>query len=162
MSRQLLGFKRNVEPKRQPVPLDRLVQRVCRTARPSLEGVELREVLEYRGLIHCAEPLIAQVLTNLVHNGAQAAGRGGWVEIRSGVDDAKVVVEVRDSGPGVPDELKERIFEPFFTTKPAGSGTGLGLSTARDIVLRHGGSLDVRAGDGTARSVFRMEIPLIS
>lgn len=163
MSRQLLGFKRNVEPKREPVPLDRLVQRVCTTTRPSLDGVELREALGYKGPVHCAEPLLAQVLTNLVQNGAHAAGRGGWVEIRSGIDDRSVVIEVRDSGPGVPDELKERIFEPFFTTKPAGSGTGLGLSTARDIVLRHGGTLDVRSsGDGPSRSVFRMEIPLIS
>ena len=166
MSRQLLGFKRNVEPKRQDVPLDRLIARVCTTTRPSLKGVELREALDYKGPIHCAEPLLAQVITNLVQNGAHAAGRGGWVEVRTGLDDQKVIVEVRDSGPGVPDELRERIFEPFFTTKPAGSGTGLGLSTARDIVLRHGGTLDVRraagAEDGSTRSVFRIEIPLIS
>lgn len=158
MSRQLLGFKRNVEPKRQAVPIDALVSRVIRTAKPSLEGVELREQLEYQGPVHCAEPLIAQVLTNLVQNGAHAAGRGGWVEVRTGIEDSRVVIEVRDSGPGVPEELRERIFEPFFTTKPAGSGTGLGLSTARDIILRHGGTLDVRSSAG--RSVFRVEIPV--
>lgn len=160
MSRQLLGFKRNVEPKRQPIPIDRLISRVLTTAKPSLEGVELRERLDYKGDIHCAEPLIAQVLTNLVQNGAHAAGTGGWVEVETKLDEAKVVVEVRDSGPGVPEELRERIFEPFFTTKPAGSGTGLGLSTARDIVLRHGGSLDVRSASG--RTVFRVEIPVPS
>jgi signal transduction histidine kinase len=124
---------------------------------PSLDGVELRRELSYKGPVHCAEPLIAQVLTNLVQNGAHAAGRGGWVEVRTGLEQDRVVVEVRDSGPGVPEALKERIFEPFFTTKPAGSGTGLGLSTARDIVLRHGGTLDVRSSAG--RTVFRLEIP---
>ena len=137
-----------------------LVARVLTTARATLEGIELRQSLEYKGPLHCAEPLISQVLTNLVQNGGHAAGIGGWVEVRTGLDDQRVVVEVLDSGPGVPDELRERIFEPFFTTKPAGVGTGLGLSTARDIVLRHGGSLDVRSLAG--RTVFRIEIPLIS
>jgi signal transduction histidine kinase len=160
MSRQLLGFKRDVEPTRQPVPIETLISRVCMTVSPSLEGVELRKNLGYRGVVHCAEPLMAQVLTNLVQNGAHAAGRGGWVEVRTGLEEQRVFVEVRDSGPGVPEELRERIFEPFFTTKPAGSGTGLGLSTARDIVLRHGGSLDVRSASGP--TVFRVELPLPS
>jgi signal transduction histidine kinase len=157
MSRQLLGFKRGVEPKRQPVAITTLVNRVFTTLSPTLEGIQLRPELEYKGEINCAEPLIAQVLTNLVQNGAHAAGRGGWVEVRTGREKDHVFMEIRDSGPGVPEDLKERIFEPFFTTKPAGSGTGLGLSTARDIALRHGGSLDVRSAGG--RSVFRLEIP---
>ncbi len=160
MSRQLLGFKRDVEPNRQPVPIETLISRVCTTLTPSLEGIELRKELGYRGVVHCAEPLMAQVLANLLQNGAHAAGRGGWVEVRTGLEDQRVFVEVRDSGPGVPEELRERIFEPFFTTKPAGSGTGLGLSTARDIVLRHGGTLDVRSASGT--TVFRVELPLPS
>jgi signal transduction histidine kinase len=160
MSRQLLGFKRDVAPNRQPVPIETLISRVCMTVSPSLEGVELRKNLGYRGVVHCAEPLMAQVLTNLVQNGAHAAGRGGWVEVRTGLEEQRVFVEVRDSGPGVPEELRERIFEPFFTTKPAGRGTGLGLSTARDIVLRHGGSLAVRSASGP--TVFRVELPLPS
>jgi signal transduction histidine kinase len=103
---------------------------------------------------------MAQVLTNLLENGAHAAGKGGWVEIRTGIDEQRVIIELSDSGPGVPAELRERIFDPFFTTKPAGKGTGLGLSTARDIVLRHGGRLDVRSTSG--RTVFRIEMPLDS
>jgi signal transduction histidine kinase len=160
MSRQLLGFSRGVEPKRGEVPIETLVSRVSATVSPSLDGIELRETLDYKGVIHCAEPLIAQVLTNLIQNGAHAAGRGGWVEVCTRLDEAGVVLEVRDSGPGVPDELRERIFEPFFTTKPAGVGTGLGLSTAREIIHRHGGTLDVRTAAG--RTVFRVELPLPS
>ena len=160
LSRELLGFKRGVELKCSQVPLETLWRRVKSTMRHALQGVELRERLDYRGMVRCAEPLLAQVLTNLLENGAQAAGKGGWVELSTGVDGQHIVIELTDSGPGVPEELRERIFEPFFTTKPAGRGTGLGLSTARDIVLRHGGALDVRRTAG--RSVFHLELPLVS
>jgi signal transduction histidine kinase len=161
LSRELLGFKRGVELKRAGIPLDSLLRRVKTTMQHTLDGVQLRENLQYTGPIRCAEPLFAQVLTNLIENGAHAAGRGGWVEIRSGLEEQRVVLEVTDSGPGVPEELRERIFEPFFTTKPAGAGTGLGLSTARDIALRHGGTLDVLRGT-SARSIFRLTMPLES
>ena len=160
LSRELLGFKRGVEVRRAGIPLESLLRRVKTTMQHTLEGVQLRETLDYKGPIRCAEPLFAQVLTNLIENGAHAAGRGGWVEIKTTIEERQVVLEVTDSGPGVPEELRERIFEPFFTTKPAGAGTGLGLSTARDIALRHGGTLDVRR---THRgSVFRLTMPLDS
>ncbi len=157
LSRELLGFKRGVELKRDAVAIETLLRRVKSTIRRALEGVELRERLDYTGTVRCAEPLLAQVLTNLLENGAHAAGKGGWIELSTNIDGSRIVVELTDSGPGVPEELRERIFEPFFTTKPAGGGTGLGLSTARDIVLRHGGTLDVRRSGG--RSVFRLELP---
>jgi signal transduction histidine kinase len=69
-----------------------------------------------------------------------------------------VVIEISDSGAGVPIELRERIFEPFFTTKPPGSGTGLGLTMARQIVERHAGILDVREVPGG--TLFHIEVPL--
>ena len=160
LSRELLGFKRGVELKRQPVEVETLLRRVKSTIRHALSGIEVRERLDYRGPIRCAEPLLAQVLTNLLENGAHAAGKGGWVELKTSLEAQRVIIELSDSGPGVSDELRERIFEPFFTTKPAGKGTGLGLSTARDIVLRHGGSLDVRHASG--HTIFRLEMPLES
>jgi two-component system NtrC family sensor kinase len=66
-------------------------------------------------------------------------------------------VEVSDSGPGVPPQLRERVFEPFYTTKPAGIGTGLGLSLARDIIHRHGGILEIR--ERASRACFVAELP---
>jgi len=90
--------------------------------------------------------------------GAHAAGASGWVKLRSRVVGERLVVEVADSGKGVPVALRERIFEPFFTTKPPGSGTGLGLTMARQIVERHGGLLDVREAPGG--TLFHIELPL--
>jgi signal transduction histidine kinase len=68
-------------------------------------------------------------------------------------------VDVSDDGPGIDDDLRERIFEPFFTTKPVGEGTGLGLSISLQIIVKHGGSIEVDAAEeGGTR--FRVRLPL--
>ncbi|MEO0322377.1 MAG: response regulator [Myxococcota bacterium] len=90
---------------------------------------------------------MAQVLTNLLVNAVQAAEEGqGRARIRVRVvqDGLRSIVEVHDSGPGLPPELRERVFAPFFTTKPPGVGTGLGLAVSRGIVEAHGGALTLR------------------
>jgi signal transduction histidine kinase len=157
LSRQLLSFKRGGELELRAVPLGDIVERALTLAQPALRDVAVREhVVEERSVL-CAPPLMVQVLTNLVENAAHAAGAGGWVEIASVEQEGKITVEIGDSGPGVPLELRERVFEPFFTTKPPGMGTGLGLPLARDIVHRHGGVLEIRERD--QRSVFVVELP---
>ncbi len=81
-----------------------------------------------------------QVWTNLVDNAAGAMAGHGTLTVRTALDGDSVLVEVGDTGPGVPEELQRRIFEPFFTTKPVGEGTGLGLDISfRIVVNRHGG-----------------------
>jgi signal transduction histidine kinase len=100
---------------------------------------------------------MVQVLTNLIENAAHAAGEGGWVEIDGRASGGRITVEVADSGPGVPMELRDRVFEPFFTTKAPGAGSGLGLPLARAIVLRHGGVLEIR--ERGARPVFVVDLP---
>jgi two-component system NtrC family sensor kinase len=157
LSRQLLGWKRGGDLETREAPLVDLIGRAMALAQPALRDVAVREQISYRGSLRCAPPLVVQILTNLIENAAHAAGAGGWVEISGGLTDNRITVEVADSGPGVPVELRERIFEPFFTTKPPGQGTGLGLSTARDIAHRHGGALEVRDRDG--RSLFTLELP---
>jgi signal transduction histidine kinase len=68
-------------------------------------------------------------------------------------------VEIGDTGPGIPDELRRRVFEPFFTTKPVGQGTGLGLDVSwRIVVNRHGGDLRVESRPGDTR--FQVRLPL--
>jgi two-component system NtrC family sensor kinase len=106
---------------------------------------------------------MVQVLTNLIENAGHAAGKGGWVQVRSAAHDGRVAIEVTDSGPGVPSALRERIFEPFFTTKdpkPGAGGTGLGLSVARTIIQRHRGTLELRQSGG--KTAFVIELPHVS
>ena len=83
-----------------------------------------------------------QVWTNLLDNAIDAAGEKGTITIRTQPDGECIRVDITDTGPGIPPEAKAHVFEPFFTTKDVGQGTGLGLDTARRIVVeRHGGSL---------------------
>jgi 7-keto-8-aminopelargonate synthetase-like enzyme len=99
-----------------------------------------------------------ELMARLLDNAAYAAGPGGWVRIAAREDAKRVIIEIGDSGTGVPTHIQDRIFEPFFTTKPAGKGTGLGLAISRRIALNHGGDLRVvRLDHGT---VFRLELPL--
>ena len=99
-----------------------------------------------------------QVWTNLLDNAIDAVAGGGSIGARAFRDGEAVVVEVSDSGPGIPPEIKNRIFEPFFTTKEVGSGLGLGLDVARRVVSGHGGDISVRTGPEGTR--FAVRLPL--
>jgi signal transduction histidine kinase len=106
---------------------------------------------------HAAE--LNQVWTNLIDNAVHAMNRNGTLTIRTSLDGERVLVEVCDTGPGVPRELTRRIFEPFFTTKPVGEGTGLGLDISyRIVVTRHRGDLSVTSAPGDTR--FQVRLPL--
>jgi signal transduction histidine kinase len=100
-----------------------------------------------------------QVWTNLIDNAVQAMGGSGTLTIRTMRDDDMIRVDIIDTGPGIPSEVRRRIFEPFFTTKPVGQGTGLGLDISyRIVVVRHGGDLSVESKPGDTR--FIVKLPL--
>jgi len=100
-----------------------------------------------------------QVWTNLIDNAVAAMAGEGTLTITTSADDGRALVEIADTGPGIPAELRERIFEPFFTTKPVGQGTGLGLDICwRIVVNRHHGNLQVQSAPGDTR--FRVWLPL--
>ncbi|GAA1798750.1 cyclic nucleotide-binding domain-containing protein [Planosporangium flavigriseum] len=100
-----------------------------------------------------------QVWTNLIDNAVQAMNGSGTLTVRTGRDADRVLVEVCDTGPGIPPELRQRVFEPFFTTKPVGEGTGLGLDIAyRIVVNQHGGDIGVVSNPGDTR--FQVRLPL--
>jgi signal transduction histidine kinase len=100
-----------------------------------------------------------QVWTNLIDNAVSAMGGHGTLTVRTARDGDRVLVEIGDTGPGVPAELRERIFEPFFTTKPVGEGTGLGLDISwRIVVNRHHGDLRVESVPGDTR--FQVRLPI--
>ncbi|MGW5195290.1 ATP-binding protein [Kribbella sp. NPDC004138] len=109
--------------------------------------------------VYAAE--INQVWTNLVENAVYAMNGRGRLSVRTARDDDRVLVEVGDTGPGVPEAIRSHIFEPFFTTKPAGAGPGLGLDIAwRIVVGKHHGELSVESSPGDTR--FTVRLPLTS
>ncbi|AWW41194.1 histidine kinase [Streptomyces sp. AS58] len=103
-----------------------------------------------------------QVWTNLIDNAVSAinsAGGDGTLTVRTELDHDRLLVEFRDTGPGVPEEIRGRIFDPFFTTKPVGEGTGLGLDISwRIVVNKHHGHLQVESVPGDTR--FQVLLPL--
>jgi signal transduction histidine kinase len=101
-----------------------------------------------------------QVWTNLLDNAIDALGESGTITIATRHDDSCALVDISDDGPGIAPEHRDRVFDSFFTTKDVGAGTGLGLATARRIVVdRHDGALTFDSEPG--RTTFHVSLPII-
>ncbi len=161
-----LAMARQKRPERAEVDLNDVVQGALDLAAYGLRtaGIAVEAHLEPRlpGL-HADANQLHQVVANLLINAQQAMlerpePRRLTIKTRFGTADA-VELDVVDTGPGVPAELRHRIFEPFFTTKPQGSGTGIGLAFSLGLVEAHGGTL-VLAQSSQDGSCFRLRLPI--
>jgi PAS domain S-box-containing protein len=106
--------------------------------------------------VSCNPQQIGQVIINMLMNAVQSLDDRGMITLRTAAREDGVILQVADTGRGIPPELKDKVFEPFFTTKPASKGTGLGLSISLDIIRKHGGTIDFEsaAGRGTTFTIF--------
>lgn len=121
--------------------------------------IQVRKDIAANGiLVRGVEYKLQQVFLNLFLNARDAMPRGGWLSVSTASRNGEIVVEVADTGVGIPSEQLARIYDPFFTTKPEGRGTGLGLSVTYGIVQEHGGTLACESdvGEGTK---FRLVLP---
>ncbi len=100
---------------------------------------------------------LVQVWTNLIHNAIQAMEGKGIIEIGVREQEQDLVVEVTDSGCGIPPEIQDKIFQPFFTTKPAGEGSGLGLDIVQKIIEKHQGTITFASVPG--HTTFTVMLP---
>ena len=164
--KNLMTFARPTSMNREPADLNTIIDRCVRLVRHQLKlrNVELHLCLSQDlPRVPCDFGQIEQVILALVMNAIDAMPNGGNLTLRSerAKDPAKVRVEVRDDGVGMPPEIVANMFEPFFTTKEHGRGLGLGLAISRNIVERHGGKIEVASepGRGTA---FTITLPLQS
>ncbi|MGH9888515.1 MAG: hybrid sensor histidine kinase/response regulator, partial [bacterium] len=167
--RDLLSFVRNRDAVREPVESEPFFAQLTKTLLPQLVelGVSLHsDIVAQATVLPIDRTGIEQVVTNLVINAAQAAGRGGNVWLNAKRDGQHFVIDVIDDGGGIPDDVLPRIFEPFFTTKPMGQGTGLGLSVSRGVVQQHGGWIEARNRESEngprPGAHFTVKIPLPS
>ena len=130
---------------------------IARTVIP--KNVELTEDLGTLPNVECNPSQLNQVFLNLINNAAQAIEGQGKVIVRSRAVGDQVVIEVEDTGRGIPADVLPHIFDLYFTTKAPGEGTGLGLAIARDIARQHGGDITVktRVGEGTT---FTVSLPV--
>jgi signal transduction histidine kinase len=123
-----------------------------------LKGVTVVRDLDDLPQIEAYAGELNQVWTNLVNNAIDAMDGAGTLRVSCRSTERGIVVEIADSGPGIPPDVLPHVFEPFFTTKDVGHGTGLGLDISRRIVVeRHGGDIAIEREDG--QTVFRVTLP---
>jgi len=161
----LLTFARRQPAERADADLNAIITDTLALRRYALRasGIELDVALDPALPRTWADPFqLQQVVLNLVTNAEQALAE--WlgprrIGVRTQHADGCIVVRVWDTGPGVPEEERDRVFNPFFTTKPVGQGTGLGLSISDGIVRQHGGQIRVESVPGSG-ACFVLRIPV--
>jgi PAS domain S-box-containing protein len=143
----LLLFARPRQVKREPVDLHSLTSNIVEMLKrdPALAAIDV-QISGSPAAIPADPEQLRIVLQNLLMNAAQAMGGRGVIEVSLVADDGGSQVLVRDHGPGMPAEVRDKAFDAFFTTKHR--GTGLGLPIARRVVEAHGGDIDISTPDG--------------
>ena len=164
ITHRLLNFARKSEAKVAEVDVNQALAEVVpfleKEAR--LANIKIhRETAEDLPRLRIEEVQLQEIFINLINNALQAIGKRGhgniWIQtIRR---DSKVVVTIRDDGPGIPDEVRNKLFDPFVTTKAPGQGTGLGLSICYGIVKRYDGAITVESEEGQG-ATFNVVFPV--
>jgi hypothetical protein len=147
---------------RTPVDLNAVVNDVLGLLEHQLETGKVmirRDLATLPPVVDGVEHKLQQVLLNLFLNARDAMPRGGWLSVTTRVLEGQAIIEIADTGSGIPSEHLSRIYDPFFTTKSIGQGTGLGLSIANGIVREHDGGMQVESavGQGTR---FTLRLPV--
>jgi two-component system NtrC family sensor kinase len=162
--RNLLLFSRRRESERGPCELNEILERTVKLVQHQADLAGVRTKLDLGTDIPtatCDAAQIQQAMLAMVMNGIEAMPDGGDLTVRTRyrTEPREVVVEVQDTGIGIPDEVRQKIFEPFFSTKHEGKGTGLGLSVLYGIIQEHEGRIDVDSTPGKG-TTFRINLPL--
>jgi two-component system NtrC family sensor kinase len=164
--KQLLSWTHRLELRSAPVDLRHLVEESVLLSSPGLQSRRIVVHAEWPSTeveINADSGYLQQVFLNLINNSMDAMPNGGELRIRlkAGADAGaeRVVVEIEDTGEGIPAENLAHIFEPMFTTKRMGTGTGLGLAVCDQIIREHSGTIQVESEVGRG-TVFRIVLPV--
>ncbi len=160
----LLNFARPREIKLEPTSINHNMKHVIELVEYQLRagGVEVATDFDANPAVVEADHFqMEQLFLNLFLNALDAMPGGGTLRLRTRVRGGKVIAEVRDSGTGIPADIRDRVFDPFFTTKEVGEGTGLGLAVSGSIVAVHGGTIELEStvGRGTTFRVIMAAVP---
>ena len=162
--RDLKSFSRSDEVKRGLVDLHRVITGAANMTQNEVRHRAhlVKDFAAETPLVLGNEGRLGQVILNLIVNAAHAIADGAAerneIRITTRTVGDQISVEVKDSGSGIPPEIMGKLFDPFFTTKPVGVGTGLGLSICHNIVVEHGGRIEVESVLGRG-STFRILLP---
>lgn len=167
ITHKLLSFARKTDARIQEIHINNVVEEIVEL---SLQMAKYNNVSIEKNLrqglpsINGSPSEMQQVLLNLINNAIDAMAKtGGTITVGTALIEGEkdyIVIQVKDTGPGIPQANLSRIFDPFFTTKPVGKGTGLGLSICYGIIQKIGGNIDVESSVGVG-TVFTIRIPVI-
>jgi len=162
--KRLLDFARQTKPQKRLANINALIDNIILLVRnqATFRNISIEKQLDSALPDVLMDPdQIQQVFINIILNAAEAMTKGGSLTIRSAfaADRKNIVITISDSGPGIPEEVRERIFDPFYTTKE--HGTGLGLSISYGIVEQHGGVISVESIVGRG-STFTIQLPIVT
>lgn len=162
IARALLDFGKPERGKKEWVNLNDIILKIYDLIKEYqvFKKVKFIFKLDPKFPIYYANPTqMEQVFLNLFTNAAEAMKGEGTIKVETKARDDRIVIRIRDNGPGIPKEILPYIFDPFFTTKKTGKGIGLGLSICHSIIKRHGGQIKVEnAKEGGA--LFEIILPL--
>lgn len=163
ITHKLLSFARKTDARIQEVQINEVIEEVISLSaqRAKYANVAIETDLEPAlPTLRVSRTELQQVFLNLINNALDAMEkRGGTLKLKTQPEEDRIVVEVADTGSGIPASNLARIFDPFFTTKPVGKGTGLGLSICYGIVKKMGGEIEVRSTVDVG-TTFRVLIPI--
>ena len=161
MLRNMLSFSKPEEEVRRPIDVNELLEGIAlfmdkqmREANIDVETRFEREIPKVMGSTN----QLRQVLLNIMRNAKEAMPQGGIVSLETVREDERVIINIKDTGIGIPEEIRDKIFEAFFTTKHEVKGVGLGLSVCYGIIKDHGGEIRVETEEGRG-STFSIILP---
>jgi len=160
----MLGYARKMEPRLEDVDVNSTIDQTITILEnhARINNIDIQVDLDDSiPIIASDQAKLQQVFLNLLTNAIDAIGSNGVIDVVSQRSEDRIVVDVRDDGPGLSDEMLRKIFDPFYTTKDTGKGTGLGLWVSHSIVSKMGGSIHAKNTPDRKGAVFTVEIPIV-
>jgi PAS domain S-box-containing protein len=162
-ARELVQYAKPVGSEVEVVDVNAVVRQALSFCEHLFERARIELAVEFDEAVpalHAVPGQLEQVVINLVTNAAHAVEDGGRIQVRTRRDGPDlIVIEIDDSGPGIPVEDRRRVFDPFFTTKTDGKGTGLGLSIVKNIIEQHRGTIEIETAAELGGARMRVRLP---
>ena len=162
MLRNMLSFSKPEEEKRRPIKIDELIEGILLVMEKQMRESNIQVETSFDPdipEIMASTNQMRQVMLNILKNAKEAMPKGGILTVRTGREDNKVLIQIQDTGIGIPEEVRDKIFEAFFTTKQKVKGVGLGLSVCYGIIKDHGGDIKVESEEGKG-TTFIISLPI--
>ncbi len=156
---EFLAFAKPTDLHKVPLDLNRVIEETITTAISDNEKIKVLVKAERPVFIIADEILLRQAVTNLFINAVDSMPDGGNLEVELNCVHDSAVINIKDTGHGIPDDIKQKIFYPFYTSKQ--KGIGLGLAIVQKVVVSHGGSIEVDSQEGEG-TTFRISLPTMS